>query len=48
MVRDTQKCKPLREKAKTKRPGLKRLVEMELGLQIQKGSHSSVSRRVPR
>ncbi|GFZ43219.1 RNA exonuclease 4 [Saitozyma sp. JCM 24511] len=43
MVRDTQKCKPLRERAKTKRPGLKRLVEMELGLQIQKGSHSSVT-----
>jgi RNA exonuclease 4 len=43
MVRDTQKCKALREKAKNKRPGLKKLVELELGLQIQRGSHSSVS-----
>jgi len=44
MVRDTQKCKPLREIAKTKRPGLKKLAEIELGLEIQKGAHSSVSR----
>jgi RNA exonuclease 4 len=43
MVRDTQKCKILRERAKNKRPGLKKLAEMELGLEIQKGSHSSVS-----
>lgn len=43
MVRDTQTCKALREKAKNKRPGLKKLAELELGLQIQKGSHSSVS-----
>lgn len=43
MVRDTQTCKALREKAKNKRPGLKKLAELELGLQIQKGAHSSVS-----
>ncbi|KAL1406165.1 3'-5' exonuclease [Vanrija albida] len=42
-VRDTQKCKQLREAAKTKRPGLKKLVELELGLKIQAGSHSSVT-----
>lgn len=43
MTRDTQTCKPLREKARTKRPGLKKLVEMELGIRIQTGAHSSVS-----
>ena len=37
----------LRERAKTKRPGLRKLVEMELGLGIQKGAHSSVSRPAP-
>lgn len=42
LLRDTQKCKPLREHAKTKRPGLKRLTELELGLKIQDGAHSSV------
>jgi hypothetical protein len=42
MVRDTQKCKALREKAKNKHPGLKKLCALELGLEIQKGSHSSV------
>jgi RNA exonuclease 4 len=42
LIRDTQKFKPLREIAKTKHPGLKKLVELELGLQIQAGSHSSV------
>jgi RNA exonuclease 4 len=46
MTRDTQQCKPLREKAKTKRPGLKRLAEMELGIKIQTGAHSSVSQRL--
>ncbi|WWD21834.1 hypothetical protein CI109_106322 [Kwoniella shandongensis] len=43
LIRDTQKCKMLREKAKNKHPGLKKLAEMELGIQIQKGSHSSVT-----
>ncbi|KAL7423737.1 3'-5' exonuclease [Cryptotrichosporon argae] len=43
LVRDTQKSKALREKAKNKRPGLKKLVEMELGLKIQGGQHSSVT-----
>lgn len=42
-VRDTQKCKQLREAAKTKRPGLKKLAEVELGIKIQEGRHSSVS-----
>lgn len=42
-VRDTQKNKQLREHAKTKRPGLKKLAELELGLKIQAGAHSSVS-----
>ena len=42
MTRDTQKCQALREIAKNKRPGLKKLVALELGVEIQKGSHSSV------
>lgn len=47
MVRDTQRCKPLRERAKTKFPGLRKLAAMELGLEIQKASHSSVRRLAP-
>ncbi|WWC88026.1 uncharacterized protein L201_002929 [Kwoniella dendrophila CBS 6074] len=43
LIRDTQKCKQLREKAKNKHPGLKKLSEMELGIRIQQGSHSSVT-----
>ncbi|WVQ97089.1 hypothetical protein IAU59_004199 [Kwoniella sp. CBS 9459] len=43
LIRDTQKCKMLREKAKNKHPGLKKLSEIELGVQIQKASHSSVT-----
>ncbi|EIW72743.1 hypothetical protein TREMEDRAFT_22411, partial [Tremella mesenterica DSM 1558] len=43
MIRDTQRCKPLQEIAKNKRPGLKKLCQLELGLEIQKGSHSSVT-----
>lgn len=43
MIRDTQRCKPLREKSRTKFPGLRKLSVMELGLEIQKASHSSVS-----
>ena len=43
LTRDTQNCKPLRELAKTKRPGLKKLSELALGIQIQSGAHSSVT-----
>ncbi|WVQ85579.1 hypothetical protein IAT38_007745 [Cryptococcus sp. DSM 104549] len=42
LVRDTQKFKLIRENAKTKMPGLKKLAETELGIQIQKSAHSSV------
>lgn len=45
MVRDTQKCKALREISKNKHPGLRKLCALELGLEIQKGSHSSVSHK---
>lgn len=43
MIRDTQRCKPIREKAKTKFPSLRKLAITELGLEIQKAAHSSVS-----
>ncbi|WVR05708.1 hypothetical protein IAU60_002732 [Kwoniella sp. DSM 27419] len=43
LIRDTQRCTMLREKAKNKHPGLKKLSQMELGIQIQKASHSSVT-----
>lgn len=43
LLRDTQTFKALREVAKTKKPGLKKLTELELGLKIQAGAHSSVS-----
>ncbi len=42
-MRDTQKSKPLREAARSKRPGLKALVESQLGLKIQGGAHSSIT-----
>jgi RNA exonuclease 4 len=42
MIRDTQKCKVLRERSKTKMPSLRKLSAMELGLEIQKAAHSSV------
>lgn len=42
LTRDTQKYKPLQEIAKNKRPGLKKLSELLLGVQIQTGAHSSV------
>ncbi|GMK60017.1 hypothetical protein CspeluHIS016_0902340 [Cutaneotrichosporon spelunceum] len=42
-VRDTQKYRPLREVARSKRPGLKSLVESQLGLKIQSGAHSSIT-----
>ena len=43
LTRDTQKYKTLRERAKTKHPGLRKLCEIELGLGIQKAAHSSVT-----
>ncbi|KAJ9121490.1 hypothetical protein QFC22_002106 [Naganishia vaughanmartiniae] len=43
LLRDTQTFKTLREVAKTKKPGLKKLTELELGLKIQAGAHSSVT-----
>lgn len=43
LTRDTQKHKPLQEIAKNKRPSLKKLSELLLGVQIQIGAHSSVS-----
>lgn len=43
LTRDTQRCKTLREVAKSKNPGLKKLSEMELGIAIQSGAHSSVT-----
>ncbi|KIR56096.1 RNA exonuclease 4 [Cryptococcus gattii Ru294] len=42
LTRDTQKHKPLQEIAKNKRPGLKKLSELLLGVQIQIGAHSSI------
>ncbi|BEJ10358.1 hypothetical protein CcaverHIS641_0703930 [Cutaneotrichosporon cavernicola] len=42
-VRDTQRYRPLREAARSKRPGLKSLVESQLGLKIQSGAHSSIT-----
>jgi RNA exonuclease 4 len=45
MIRDTQKCKVLRERSKSKMPSLRKLAAMELGLEIQKAAHSSVRLR---
>ncbi|OWZ55003.1 RNA exonuclease 4 [Cryptococcus neoformans c45] len=42
LTRDTQRYKPLQEIAKNKRPGLKKLSELLLGIQIQTGAHSSL------
>jgi len=42
LLRDTQRNTALRQLAKTKMPGLKKLTELELGLKIQSGAHSSV------
>ncbi len=43
LTRDTQTFSKIREVAKNKRPGLKKLAEQLLGVQIQAGVHSSVS-----
>lgn len=43
LLRDTQTFAALRQIAKTKRPGLKKLAELELGVKIQAGAHSSVT-----
>ncbi|GAA5972760.1 hypothetical protein JCM11641_003007 [Rhodosporidiobolus odoratus] len=42
MTRDTSKYAPLQGLAKTKRPGLKTLSKLVLGVDIQSGEHSSV------
>ncbi|GAA5858751.1 hypothetical protein JCM8547_004971 [Rhodosporidiobolus lusitaniae] len=42
MTRDTSKYAPLQGLAKTKRPGLKNLAKLVLGVDIQAGEHSSV------
>lgn len=42
MTRDTAKYAPLQGLAKTKRPGLKTLAKLVLGVDIQSGEHSSV------
>ncbi|GAA5850931.1 hypothetical protein JCM9279_006244 [Rhodotorula babjevae] len=43
MTRDTSKYAPLQGLAKTKRPGLKNLAKLALGVDIQAGEHSSVT-----
>ena len=42
MTRDTSKYSPLQGLARTKRPGLKTLAKLVLGVDIQSGEHSSV------
>ncbi|KAK4705748.1 RNA exonuclease 4, partial [Phenoliferia sp. Uapishka_3] len=42
LIRDTAKYAPLQGLARTKRPGLKTLAKLVLGLDIQSGEHSSV------
>ncbi|GAA5904258.1 hypothetical protein JCM5296_007418 [Sporobolomyces johnsonii] len=42
LTRDTSKYAPLQGLAKTKRPGLKTLSKLVLGIDIQSGEHSSV------
>lgn len=42
MTRDTAKYAPLQGLAKTKRPGLKSLAKLVLGIDIQTDEHSSV------
>lgn len=43
MTRDTAKYAPLQGLARTKKPGLKTLAKLCLGVDIQSGEHSSVS-----
>lgn len=42
LTRDTAKYAPLQGLAKTKKPGLKTLAKLVLGVDIQSGEHSSV------
>ncbi|KZT61135.1 ribonuclease H-like protein [Calocera cornea HHB12733] len=42
-TRDTQTYTELRKLAKTKKPGLRKLIQLELGLDIQAGEHDSVT-----
>ncbi|BGP52674.1 hypothetical protein JCM8202_004799 [Rhodotorula sphaerocarpa] len=42
MTRDTSKYAPLQGLARTKRPGLKTLAKLVLGVDIQSGEHSSI------
>ncbi|KAG0661877.1 3'-5' exonuclease [Rhodotorula mucilaginosa] len=42
MTRDTSKYSPLQGLARTKRPGLKTLAKLVLGVDIQSGEHSSI------
>ncbi|KAI7795795.1 RNA exonuclease 4 [Triplophysa rosa] len=42
MIRDTQKYKPFQERVKSGRPALRDLCKEILGVQVQKGEHSSV------
>lgn len=42
MTRDTAKYAPLQGLARTKKPGLKTLAKLVLGVDIQSGEHSSV------
>lgn len=44
LIRDTSRYKPFRKLAKGRTPGLKMLVKEVLGISIQSGSHSSVSK----
>ncbi|KAM0793598.1 hypothetical protein ACM66B_001031 [Microbotryomycetes sp. NB124-2] len=43
MIRDTSKYAPLQGIARTKRPGLKTLAKLCLGIDIQGGEHSSIT-----
>ncbi|KAK4055097.1 3'-5' exonuclease [Microbotryomycetes sp. JL201] len=43
MIRDTAKYGPLQALARTKRPGLKSLAKLCLGIDIQSGEHSSIT-----
>ena len=42
MTRDTQLFAPFRSGGRNSRPALRKLVQKELGLNIQEGEHSSV------
>ncbi|KDQ12015.1 hypothetical protein BOTBODRAFT_162195 [Botryobasidium botryosum FD-172 SS1] len=42
LLRDTQRCPMIRKSLGTRTPGLKRIVDKELGMKIQAGEHSSI------